>query len=86
MMMMVIEKLIQNLRSFSFIAQEQDHLWNQQCVGAARDNKPAPLQDDAEDDAGGKLTHLGMSSCNVQSRKDRQSQCFNIHQNNRRGL
>jgi hypothetical protein len=43
MMMMVIEKLIQNLRSFSFIAQEQDHLWNQQCVGAARDNKPALL-------------------------------------------
>ena len=66
MMMMVIEKLIQNLGSFSFIAQDQDHLCNQQCVGAARDNKPAPLQDDA----GGKLTHLGMSSCNLQSRKD----------------
>lgn len=38
--------------------------------GAARDNKPAPLEDGAEDDAGGGLSRLGKSSCNLEGRKD----------------
>jgi hypothetical protein len=51
---------MRNLSSFSLIPQDQDHPWNKQCyVGAASENKPPALQDDAKNDAAGGLTHLG---------------------------
>ena len=54
------EKLMRNLSSFSLIPQDQDHPWNKQCyVGAASENNPPALQDDAKNDAAGGLTHLG---------------------------